>query len=328
MLSHQEDLAPGVGRYTFPNIWLKLHSQIVETINEFYSEQVPEGFYPHFNEVALRQAILTAIPALSALQQQVQDLLTTRYCAIFFDKINLLSFSNSNRNKLLYALSLALGYPTPTDPRQGKLLWNVKSRSVPDGYFATFSEHNGHAELHTDTQYYSEPEEYFLLYVIQAAQCGGGKSILCSGQEVKERLIETSPGREAFEILSTFKFPFRIPTTFTQAGNVGVIETTQATIFDDKPFIRFRHDTIEKGFQCRPDLDVPEARYALEVLLDVLKNKMKVVEYFMPNDALLICNNHTALHGRTSYQDTQRHLIRVRMSTKPLASKLKVLATA
>jgi alpha-ketoglutarate-dependent taurine dioxygenase len=85
--------------------------------------------------------------------------------------------------------------------------------------------------------------------------------------------------------------------------------------------IRFRYDTLEKGFQARSDLDVPEARFALKVLLGVLKNKVDVLSFFMPDDALVICNNHTVLHGRTNFEDPERHLIRVRMSSQSLATK-------
>ena len=329
MLCHQQDLAPRIGRFALLNIWHD-YSKIVETINEFYGEPVAEGFYPHFNEVALRQAILSASPNLNTLQQQIKELMDLKYSALLIEPLNIQSVSN-NDNKLLYALSLSLGYPTPTEPRQGRLLWDVKPRFLPVGHFATYSEHHYRAELHTDTQYYTDPEELFLLYVVRAARCGGGRSLLCSAHEIKECLLKTAQGREAFEILSNFKFPFRIPTTFTQAGTVKTINTTLAPVFSDKPFIRFRYDTLEKGFQARPDLDVPEARFALKVFLDILET-VAVVDYQMPDDSLLICNNHTMLHGRTSFEDRERHLLRVRLSSQPvvsqLVSRLALLASA
>jgi alpha-ketoglutarate-dependent taurine dioxygenase len=37
----------------------------------------------------------------------------------------------------------------------------------------------------------------------------------------------------------------------------------------------------------------------------------------MQDDDLVICDNHTALHGRTIYLDHQRHFIRVRMGRQP-----------
>ncbi len=327
MLFHHKDLASGIGRFILPNIWNDARTKILEIINYFYGEKTDRGFYPHTNEIDLRQAILTEIPDLKALHQNINALKKEGYCAFIFERIELKSFSESDRDKLLYALSLALGYPTPTDPRQGKLLWDVKARQLPNGYFATFSEHSDRAELHTDTQYYSQPEDYFLLYTIRSAKCGGGKSILCNAYEVKERLIETAEGTEAFQILSTYWFPFRIPTTFTKKGTVDTIETTLAPIFGKQPFIRFRYDTLEKGFQARPDLDTPEARQAIRMLLHVLENKVNVLSYYLNDDSLIVCDNHTALHGRTSFLDSQRHLIRVRMSQKPVSSASQPVAS-
>jgi alpha-ketoglutarate-dependent taurine dioxygenase len=326
MLLHQQNLAPGIGRFTYPNLWPKTYCAIVDIVNEFYGEQPSEGFHPHFNEVVLRKTVLASIPELQELWDNVKHLMSQGYCALVIDQLHLLSFPSAIRNKLLYVLSLALGYPTPTDPRQGKLLWDVKSRPLPEGHFATFSEHSDRAELHTDTQYYPYPEEMFLLYTIRAARCGGGRSLVCCAQQVKELLLATAVGQEAFEILSTYEYPFRVPTTFTEAGKVGTIETTLAPIFSDRPFIRFRYDTIEKGFQSRPDLDRPEARFALKILLNVLETQANIVDYWMQDDNLLICNNYTALHGRTSFQDPERHLIRVRISNQPLVSRQMALA--
>jgi alpha-ketoglutarate-dependent taurine dioxygenase len=321
LLSHEQNLAPGVGRFTLPNFWPSIYCVIADIVNEFYGEQPSEGFHPHFNEVVLRKTVLTSIPELQELSENIQNLMSQGYCALLIDQLNLLAFPRAIRNKLLYVFSLALGYPTPTDPRQGKLLWDVKARPLPAGHFATFSEHSDEAELHTDTQYYPYPEEFFLLYTIQAARCGGGRSLLCCARQVKELLLDTAVGQEAFKILSTFNFPFRIPTTFTEAGKVDTIETTLAPIFSDQPFIRFRYDTLEKGFKVRPDLDVPEARFALKILMNVLATQAQIVDYLMPDDNLLICNNYTALHGRTSFQDPERHLIRVRISQQPLISR-------
>jgi alpha-ketoglutarate-dependent taurine dioxygenase len=322
MLVHQKDLALGVGRFSLPNIWKDAHYRIEKILQDFYGSEDCTKFSPTVDQRMLSQAILS-IPSLYELHQQVIELKNDGYCAILIDKFGVQSFSPRERNKLLFAFSLVLGYPTPTDPHQGQLLWDVKPRSLPKGHFATFSEHSDRAELHTDTQYYDQPEDYFLLYAVRSARCGGGKSLLCDGREIQSSLLETSQGQEAYDVLSTFPFPFRIPTTFTQAGTVNAIETTQAPIFGDEPLIRFRHDTLEKGFEARPDLDVPEAREALRVLNHVLENKVNVLNHYMQDDELVVCDNHIALHGRTIYLDRNRHFIRVRMGRQPFTLEAK-----
>ncbi len=316
MLSHQKDLALGVGRFAMPTVWKDTYQQIERILKDFYGDQDCTKFSPDINQKMLSQTILS-IPILYELQQQIIELKNDGYCAILIDKFGLQPFPPADRDKLLLAFSLVLGYPTPTDPHQGQLLWDVKHRALPKGHFATFSEHSDRAELHTDTQYYDSPEDYFLLYAVHSASCGGGKSLFCDGREIQSCLLESSQGQEAFDVLSNFPFPFRIPTTFTQGGQVQSIETTQAPIFGEEPLIRFRHDTLEKGFQARPDLDVPEAREALRVLHHVLENKVNVLSYYLQDDDLVICDNHTALHGRTIYLDQQRHFIRVRMGRQP-----------
>jgi alpha-ketoglutarate-dependent taurine dioxygenase len=326
MLSHQKDLAPGIGVFVFQTVWHDLSQNVRSIIADFFVDQKTISFSRDLDEIALSKEILS-IPYFKELQQQLQWLWRSGYCAIVIEKLGLNQFTEDERNQLLYALSIALGYPTPTDPRKGRLLWDVKARSLPKGHFATFSEHDDRADLHTDTQYYEHPEDYFLLYTIRAARCGGGQSMLCSGYDIQAQLQETSEGREAYEMLSTYSFPFRIPTTFTQSGTVQAVETTLAPIFGIKPFIRFRMDTLEQGFQSRPDLDIPEARAALRVLMHVLENKVKVLKHYLEDDDLMICNNHTALHGRTMYLDQQRHLIRVRMAGQPVNKSTSASAT-
>jgi hypothetical protein len=84
MLFHEEDLAPGIGRFTFSDIWNKIALTIIETIDEFYDKPVPKGFYPHFNEITFRQAVLSASAELNALQENLKQLTNAGYCAIFF----------------------------------------------------------------------------------------------------------------------------------------------------------------------------------------------------------------------------------------------------
>jgi Taurine catabolism dioxygenase TauD, TfdA family len=316
MLTHREDLAISIGRFVLPNIWQDTYQKVESVLADLYGNQDCTKFSLAIDQQLLARAILS-IPSLSELQQQIRELQQTGYHALLINQLGLRSFAPLVRNKLLLAISLVLGYPTPTDPQQGQLLWDIKQRQLPPGHLATFSEHSDRAELHTDTQYYPQPENYFLLYAVQAAKCGGGKSLLCDGQEIQACLLATAEGRAAWEMLSSFPFPFRIPTTFTHGGQINAIETTLAPIFGITPLIRFRRDTLEKGFQARPDLDIPEARAALRVLNHVLENKVNVISYPLQDDDLLICNNHTTLHGRTTYLDRDRYFIRVRMGNQP-----------
>jgi alpha-ketoglutarate-dependent taurine dioxygenase len=317
MLSFLQDLAPGVGRFSFPNLWDKVALKIIDVIDDFYDHPVALGFYPHFNEIAFRQAVLSASPELSLLEKTIKQLMGDKYCAIFLDQLHLQSFSEVDRSKLLYAFSLSIGYPTPTDTRKGKILWDVKHRKLPTGSFVTYSEHNHYADLHSDSAFSLYPEKYFLLYTIRAARCGGGESLVCDGRAVKDYLFTSEEGREVYEILSTVKFPFWVPSTFNNLEKAGSTKVYFSNIFSEEPLIRFRLDSLKKGFELNPHLETPEVLNAVKVFLDALECKVGIEKYYMPDDALVICNNHRMIHGRTSFQDRDRHLIRVRISDQP-----------
>lgn len=278
---------------------------------------MPEGFYPHFNEVALRMTLLAQVPELADAHRRVRELMQSGSVALIIDRLHIDAFPVPVRNRLLYALCLAVGFPTPSSQHQATLLWNVRVRPVPAGRSATYSEHSGEADLHTDSQSFPQPEEYFALYVDRAARCGGGASLFLSADSLHQTLASTAEGREALGVLSTWPFPFYI--SAGEAGASGAGAVTLAPILGPGPAIRFRRDVLEKGFAARPDLDTPETRHAFEFLLEVLARQAPVVEYQLPDGSIALCDNHRMLHGRTGFTDQHRHLLRVRMSAQPVA---------
>ena len=42
----------------------------------------------------------------------------------------------------------------------------------------------------------------------------------------------------------------------------------------------------------------------------------------LPTDTLMLADNHHMLHGRTTYTDERRHLIRIRISDVPNAERI------
>jgi hypothetical protein len=195
-------------------------------------------------------------------------------------------------------------------------LWNVKLQPATADRTQTYSEHSEVADLHSDSQSYPVPEEQFFLYAMRAARCGGGVSQFCSAASIVEALSRTAEGRDALAVLQRPVFPFLI-SVGGAAGNADA--ATVAPILGDRPAIRFRRDVIEAGFAARPDLATPEARHAVAVLLATLRSGAPVVEHLLRDDAIAICNNWALLHGRTRFEDPDRHLVRVRVSSLPVA---------
>jgi alpha-ketoglutarate-dependent taurine dioxygenase len=221
-----------------------------------------------------------------------------------------------------------LGYPTSTDQRTGRVAWDVKARPVTgaDSRFTTFSERVGSADMHTDSSFYPMPEEQFILYVVNAARCDGGHSLLIDGEDIYQTLQQTDAGRAAYDILRTTPVPFRVPAIY--AAGDDQVEVFTATVFGPptRPGARFtlrwRYDSIMKGLAARPDLDTPALRGAIEVMNEVAEHTAPRFMEQLPSDTLLLADNHHVLHGRTTYEDERRHLIRIRISDVPNAERI------
>ena len=317
MLSKKNELAPGMAIFSISSSWAENVSKSVEVIHSYYDVESGENFTPHTDEVTLRREVLGASSALADLEGGIKDLMSRKYCGIVIDNLGIRG--DEHRNSVLYSIALALGYPTPTD-RESLILWDVKSRQgLAQDYQATFSEKTVSAELHTDSSFYERPEEAFFLYVANAAKCGGGRSLMLSAREIADALLETPRGRDCFSTLSKAIFPFETPMAFSSSSGNQPLEITVASIFGDKPYFRFRYDLIKKGFAARPDLATAEALEAIDMLLNVIENKVKIVDHWFSDDNLIIANNHMNLHGRTKFSDQNRHLIRARISDVPVA---------
>jgi len=316
-----------IGKIAFANAaidWNTDLDSILEILLKHFDSFNGNGFYAHPNEVQLRTE-LGRVPALAHFTEGLLGLRT--HGAVIYN-LGLAGLPEDRRNAALYALTLMLGYPTSTDQRTGRVAWDVRARPVEeiDGRFTTFSERIGSADMHTDSSFYPMPEERFILYVVNAARCDGGHSLLVDGEDIYEALQRTGEGRKAFDLLSTTPVPFRVPAIYAAGDNN--VEVHVAPVFgpSTRPGTRFtmrwRYDSIRKGLDARPDLDTPELRAALALMNDVAENGAVRFKDQLPTDTLMLADNHHMLHGRTTYTDERRHLIRIRISDVPNAERI------
>jgi hypothetical protein len=297
---------------------------IFEILSKHFDGFNDNGFYAHPNEVQLRTE-LARVPALAHFTEAVRGL--RAHGAVIYD-LGLAGLPEDRRNAALYAITLMLGYPTSTDQRTGRVAWDVRARPLEeiDGRFTTFSERIGSADMHTDSSFYPMPEEQFILFVVNAARCDGGHSLLVDGEDIYAALQRTEEGRKAFDLLSTTPVPFRVPAIYAAGDNN--VEVHVALVFGPptRPGTRFtmrwRYDSIRKGLDARPDLDTPELRAALATMHDVAENGAVRFKDQLPTDTLMLVDNHHMLHGRTTYTDERRHLIRIRISDVPNAERI------
>lgn len=325
-LSH---IQGSIGLATCHHDWQADLPRIAHVLRSFFSENdVQTGFFPHPEEARI-QATLLEIPSLRALAKQFA---ATELKAIIIQSLGLSGFSAHDRNFLLFALSLAIGFPTPTEQRHHRIFWDVKSRTPnPDASrqpsFVTFSERTGRPDMHTDSSFISMPEEHFLLYTVRSAQCGGGASCLIDVNDVVTELMDTRAGRAA-QVELAQAWPFEIPSAFANPqasdhepsiGHYPIL--SRSTKVDSAFNIRWRYDAILKGLAAYPELATPQRLAALSLVHDLIENNVPCFKHLLDDDSLLWVDNHHMLHGRTHFTDPGRHLIRIRIAQQPNASR-------
>ena len=296
--------------------------RIAAIIGRHFPDFNGNGFYPHPDEQTLQRELL----ALPALRQLAQLIGRARTRGMAITNLGLSALGEAQRNAVLYAIALCRGFPTSTDQRTKRVAWDVRARqATPEqARFVTFSERVGGADMHTDSSFYPMPEEQFLLYVVAAARCQGGASLLIEVDDIERELRRTPAGRAAFALLSTAPLPFRVPSVY--AAKDEQLEYYQAPVFqrhaDGSLGMRWRYDSICKGLEACPEFSTPELVAALALLNEVIERQAPRFERTLPDDTLLWADNHRTLHGRAVYSDPARHLIRIRISNTPNADRV------
>lgn len=317
MLTHVKDLGTGIGEFAMPAISARETDGALTVLAAFYGGAMdPALLVPRNDEAAIRAALEREAPQLAAAARALRRALEGGYSAVLLRRMRLDHLPPAQRAFILFGMSLCMGTPTPTDRVRQRIVWDVKADAarMRAGDVSTFSEHAYEAALHTDTQYYANPERYVLLYFVQSAACGGGVSQLRDASCIRQHLARSERGRWALEFLSRQELPFRIPATFTDSGRRGAVEVTFARIFDSVPAIRFRIDTLEAGLELHPEYASAEVREALDILYaEVARQEPRYTE-LLGADSVLLVNNHEVLHGRTEFTDMARHALRIRIA--------------
>lgn len=284
--------------------------------NLFYSFYNRNPFWTNNSESLeqnfLRSKIKSNLPELFDFSQKIKKRLEEKERFVIVQNFPFLEESKKLRDATVFSLCLCIGKPTPTDVHENKIIWDVAPRIPKKNYTTTFSENYSEAGLHTDNQYRKKPERYVALFVVQAAK-KGGINFVVDGKEVIRKLKISSEGKKCVGILESNKFPFRVPTAYTKRRR----ENTPEIIF--KPIIsgnsvRFRLDTIMGGFECCPNFATPGRLWAVNYFSKYLENYPRKFFIKLKNGEILFVNNHEILHGRTSFKDAKRHLLRVRIA--------------
>lgn len=320
ILNKQANIATTVAEFS----WGEDLDRLLAILTRRFQSFNDNGFSVHPDEVALREE-LREVPTLRRLAASLKAIDAN---GVVVHKLGLRDLPEPRRNAALYAITLMLGYPTSTDQRTGRVAWDVKARpeNADGARFVTFSERVGSADMHTDSSFYPMPEEQFILYVVNAALCQGGHSLLIDGADIYATLAGTPEGAAAYALLSSTPVPFRVPSLYA-ASDEGV-EYHVAPVFGpprregERFTLRWRYDAITKGLAACPQMSSPALLDALALMNQVAEHSAPRFKEQLPTDTLLLAHNHRMLHGRTTYTDERRHLIRIRISDIPNAQRI------
>lgn len=298
---------------------------VVEVLESHFGKGVDSvHLVPPQDRTALARDLVAASPELADLATESAVLIAAGACCLVIPSLGLAGLPLEDKRKLLYALSATMGNPSSTNPRTREVVWDVKDarRAAGDsaahaGRFWSFSETNDEATYHTDTQYFPDPERFFLLYFHEIAACGGGVSSARSVRHLKDVMMRSPEGRAALTFFHEQELPFRIPTLFTSTGQPDAREYTFASIFGADVYCRYRLDTLQHGLEDHPRYDTPEARRHLALWQRLLAEADGEVRQAMPRDSLMIIDNHRALHARSAFEDPRRLVVRVRFHAVP-----------
>lgn len=223
------------------------------------------------------------------------------------------SLAPNTRKQFLLGIWQLLGDVTYTDEILKVAIWDIKPRKESLNQNKTISEVAWEACFHTDTQYYPNPEKYFILACDTPAN-DGGESWLIDWVKLVNDIKEND--KLLYNKLLNLKFPFAVPSSFTRSWTDNSIEIYLAPIIqeDKEPLLRFREDTIERWSKLIPSLYWQQHQEAFDQIKKYLNQDYRLLRFDLERNQILIVNNHELLHWRWHFTDMNRLLYRVRMN--------------
>lgn len=196
----------------------------------------------------------------------------------------------------------------------GLLEYDVKAESGFENFQYTKS--TNYISPHTEAPDYSIPPKFLALYCINQAKCGGGKTSICDTKKLQIYLTD-----EERNYLLTQEHEFI-------GGNIGpkdeIKNSFTSVCLDIKnSILRFSynyftdnnvHGRLENTIEYSSDLFDLKRKSIAQSILNFFNNESLAI--LIPEKSILIWNNHQLLHGRSTYSDKSRHLIRYWLKKK------------
>lgn len=189
------------------------------------------------------------------------------------------------------ASELAAWFGRPSTRDGGSEIWDVRPRSTNPA--DTFSQRAGDAGLHTDAAYHERQEDRFALFCVNPARDGGLTRLLRRSDLIR------GLGADLERRLQVPQWRWRVPEVF--GGGV----SGRLPVLDGET-VRWRLD----------NLVIPgDLHRSAEAFAGHVESHPMLIQFLLPPDSMLICDNLRVLHGRTTFADPSRWLVRIRLVT-------------
>jgi alpha-ketoglutarate-dependent taurine dioxygenase len=198
------------------------------------------------------------------------------------------------------ALEVASHFGEPSDRDGGQVVWRVTPASRDAA--ATFSVRAGGAGLHTDAQYHAVPEDLVCLFGVRPA-ADGGLTQLLSACDAVTAVARHRDGARLLALLADAVWRWNPPGVFAADGRS---PAPLAAVLPTDGTIRWRADNLDAGLQ-------DACLRAADAVSRCLENAPEVVTLRLGSGDAVIIDNQRTLHGRTSFADPCRLLLRVRL---------------
>ena len=295
--------------------WVSEGDAVKQVLVDHYGAEVSgDALTPPRDCAALRAQLRTAAPCLTEFTDRVRcEFDVRKACAVLVPRLGLAGLPTDDKRRAAFALAALIGDPTANIPFD-HVIWDVQDHGGMSTRHTSFSENDREADYHADNGALRVPERFFLLYVVHGASCGGGISLIRDGRVLRRQLEEMPEGRSAVKVLAEAIVPRRVPKAFRQYADVADDGYKYTPILTESapPMWRWRKDKVYDGLAKHPEYVTAEVRHAVDMLADLLENGPDQIRQVVPTDGMIIVNNHLALHGRTAFTDSARHLLRLR----------------
>ncbi|WP_194911417.1 TauD/TfdA family dioxygenase [Catenulispora rubra] len=198
------------------------------------------------------------------------------------------------------ALALAAEFGRPSRRDGGAAVWPVQPAA--DGNGSTFSVTAGEAGLHTDSQYHANPEPLVCMFAVRPAEDGGHTRLLTAA-DAASALAKEPDSSNLLHALAAPVWQWRVPREFA-AGDRTV--SPASAVLPGDGTIRWRADNVVWRHGGPAPQLVARVAHALDTAPEVRTFPLEA------GDALIL-DNRRVLHGRTSFADPRRLLLRVRL---------------